>query len=89
MGQKKPSTDVHAAFDIPAGTYVTFCLIPFLSALTSDRKLLPVCFYSLPCVKKHKAELPCNGVRDKTAYVSLQHFTEMNLLSGESFVHNT
>ncbi|XP_057570283.1 box C/D snoRNA protein 1 isoform X2 [Hippopotamus amphibius kiboko] len=36
---------------------------------------------SLPCVKKHKAELTCNGVRDKTAYVSIQQFTEMNLLS--------
>uniref|UniRef100_A0A2K6JMU6 Box C/D snoRNA protein 1 n=1 Tax=Rhinopithecus bieti TaxID=61621 RepID=A0A2K6JMU6_RHIBE len=38
---------------------------------------------SLPCVKKHKAELTCNGVRDKTAYVSIQQFTEMNLLSGK------
>ncbi|XP_037063065.1 box C/D snoRNA protein 1 isoform X3 [Peromyscus leucopus] len=43
---------------------------------------------SLPCVKKHKAELPCNGVRDKTAYVSLQHFTEMNLLSDYRFLED-
>ncbi|KAL6078612.1 hypothetical protein STEG23_020848, partial [Scotinomys teguina] len=43
---------------------------------------------SLPCVKKHKAELTCNGVRDKTAYVSLQHFTEMNLLSDYRFLED-
>ncbi|XP_051021570.1 box C/D snoRNA protein 1 [Acomys russatus] len=43
---------------------------------------------SLPCVKKHKAELTCNGVRDKTAYVSLQQFTEMNLLSDYRFLED-
>ncbi|KAH0519493.1 Box C/D snoRNA protein 1 [Microtus ochrogaster] len=43
---------------------------------------------SLRCVKKHKAELPCNGVRDRTAYVSLQQFTEMNLLSDYRFLED-
>ncbi|XP_059544977.1 box C/D snoRNA protein 1 isoform X1 [Myotis daubentonii] len=43
---------------------------------------------SLPCVKKHKAELTCNGVRDKTAYVSLQQFTEMDLLSDYRFLED-
>lgn len=43
---------------------------------------------SLPCVKKHKAELTCNGVRDKTAYVSVQQFTEMNLLSDYRFLED-
>ncbi|XP_023554839.1 box C/D snoRNA protein 1 isoform X2 [Octodon degus] len=43
---------------------------------------------SLPCVKKHKAELMCNGVRDKTAYVSIQQFTEMNLLSDYRFLED-
>ncbi|EGV99692.1 Box C/D snoRNA protein 1 [Cricetulus griseus] len=43
---------------------------------------------SLPCVKKHKAELTCNGVRDKTAYISLQQFTEMNLLSDYRFLED-
>nr|XP_045378888.1 box C/D snoRNA protein 1 isoform X1 [Camelus bactrianus] len=43
---------------------------------------------SLPCVKKHKAELTCNGVRDKTAYVSIQEFTEMNLLSDYRFLED-
>uniref|UniRef100_A0A0D9S6V1 Box C/D snoRNA protein 1 n=1 Tax=Chlorocebus sabaeus TaxID=60711 RepID=A0A0D9S6V1_CHLSB len=43
---------------------------------------------SLPCVKKHKAELTCNGVRDKTAYVSIQQFTEMNLLSDYRFLED-
>uniref|UniRef100_A0A8C5L8N2 Zinc finger, HIT type 6 n=1 Tax=Jaculus jaculus TaxID=51337 RepID=A0A8C5L8N2_JACJA len=42
----------------------------------------------LPCVKKHKAELTCNGVRDKTAYVSIQQFTEMNLLSDYRFLED-
>lgn len=43
---------------------------------------------SLPCVKRHKAELTCSGVRDKTAYVSLQRFTEMNLLSDYRFLED-
>ncbi|XP_051051813.1 box C/D snoRNA protein 1 [Phodopus roborovskii] len=43
---------------------------------------------SLPCVKKHKTELTCNGVRDKTAYISLQRFTEMNLLSDYRFLED-
>ncbi|XP_021571595.1 box C/D snoRNA protein 1 isoform X2 [Carlito syrichta] len=43
---------------------------------------------SLPCVKKHKAELTCNGVRDKTAYISIQQFTEMNLLSDYRFLED-
>ncbi|XP_066124856.1 box C/D snoRNA protein 1 [Saccopteryx bilineata] len=43
---------------------------------------------SLSCVKKHKAELKCNGVRDKTAYISLQQFTEMDLLSDYRFLED-
>ncbi|XP_015360226.1 box C/D snoRNA protein 1 isoform X2 [Marmota marmota marmota] len=43
---------------------------------------------SLPCVKKHKAELTCNGVRNKTAFVSIQQFTEMNLLSDYRFLED-
>ncbi|KAM7317832.1 box C/D snoRNA protein 1 isoform X1 [Alexandromys fortis] len=43
---------------------------------------------SLRCVKKHKAELTCNGVRNRTAYVSLQQFTEMNLLSDYRFLED-
>ncbi|XP_006831137.1 PREDICTED: box C/D snoRNA protein 1 [Chrysochloris asiatica] len=43
---------------------------------------------SLPCVKKHKAELTCNGVRDKTAFISIQQFTEMNLLSDYRFLED-
>ncbi|XP_037355065.1 box C/D snoRNA protein 1 [Talpa occidentalis] len=43
---------------------------------------------SLPCVKKHKADFTCNGVRDKTAYVSIQQFTEMNLLSDYRFLED-
>ncbi|XP_004480959.1 box C/D snoRNA protein 1 [Dasypus novemcinctus] len=43
---------------------------------------------SLPCVKKHKTELICNGVREKTAFVSIQQFTEMNLLSDYRFLED-
>ncbi|KAM4872008.1 box C/D snoRNA protein 1 [Thomomys bottae] len=43
---------------------------------------------SLPCVKKHKTELTCNGVRNKTAYVSIQQFTEMHLLSDYRFLED-
>jgi len=42
---------------------------------------------SLPCVKRHKLTSGCNGQRDKTAFVSLVDFTDLNLLSGQmSFV---
>ncbi|MFT7801573.1 box C/D snoRNA protein 1 [Arapaima gigas] len=44
---------------------------------------------SLPCVKKHKSELGCTGVRDKTAYVPLSKFDEMNLLSDYRFLEDS
>ena len=37
---------------------------------------------SLPCVKQHKLISGCNGQRDKTAFVPLVDFTDLNLLSG-------
>ncbi|XP_072430956.1 box C/D snoRNA protein 1-like isoform X2 [Chiloscyllium punctatum] len=43
----------------------------------------------LPCVKKHKAVNGCNGVRDKTAFTPLSHFTEMHLLSDYRFLEDT
>lgn len=42
------------------------------------------CHFSLLCVKKHKLALSCNGVRDKTAFVSVNEFTDLNLLSGKN-----
>ncbi|XP_066293721.1 box C/D snoRNA protein 1-like [Branchiostoma lanceolatum] len=41
---------------------------------------------SLPCVKKHKADHDCDGVRDKTAYVPVKEFTERHLLSDYRFL---
>ncbi|XP_039583042.1 box C/D snoRNA protein 1 [Passer montanus] len=41
---------------------------------------------SLLCVKKHKLALSCNGVRDKTAFVSVNEFTDLNLLSDYRFL---
>ncbi|KAG7242318.1 hypothetical protein INR49_023994, partial [Caranx melampygus] len=44
---------------------------------------------SLVCVKKHKQESGCSGVRDKTAFVALSHFDEMALLSDYRFLEDT
>ncbi|MBN3297132.1 BCD1 protein, partial [Amia calva] len=44
---------------------------------------------SLPCVKRHKSESGCNGVRDKTAFVRLTEFDEINLLSDYRFLEDT
>ena len=37
---------------------------------------------SLACVKQHKVQTNCNGVRDKTAFVEMKAMTDMHLLSG-------
>ncbi|KAG7514120.1 hypothetical protein JOB18_025747 [Solea senegalensis] len=44
---------------------------------------------SLLCVKKHKEDSGCSGVRDKTAYVSLSQFDEMALLNDYRFLEDT
>ncbi|KAM9762498.1 box C/D snoRNA protein 1 [Menidia menidia] len=44
---------------------------------------------SLLCVKKHKDDSGCSGVRDKTAFVTLSHFDEMALLSDYRFLEDT
>lgn len=36
---------------------------------------------SLDCVKKHKAEADCDGVRDKVKYLSMQKFTDMDVVN--------
>ncbi|CAK9812859.1 Box C/D snoRNA protein 1 [Anthophora quadrimaculata] len=36
---------------------------------------------SLRCVNIHKKELECDGIRDKTKFVTLQSFTDLDLLS--------
>ncbi|NXO55845.1 BCD1 protein, partial [Aramus guarauna] len=43
---------------------------------------------SLLCVKKHKLALSCNGVRDKTAFISVNDFTDLNLLSDYRFLED-
>ncbi|XP_030311222.1 box C/D snoRNA protein 1 [Calypte anna] len=43
---------------------------------------------SLLCVKKHKLALSCNGVRDKTAFVPVNEFTDLNLLSDYRFLED-
>lgn len=41
---------------------------------------------SLKCVSAHKLEKQCNGVRDKTAFVDVNQFSNMNLLSDYRFL---
>ncbi|XP_057698160.1 box C/D snoRNA protein 1 [Corythoichthys intestinalis] len=44
---------------------------------------------SLLCVKKHKEESRCSGVRNKTAFVNLSQFDEITLLSDYRFLEDT
>ncbi|KAK2886121.1 hypothetical protein Q8A67_016958 [Cirrhinus molitorella] len=44
---------------------------------------------SLACVKQHKTASGCFGVRDKTAFVSLSEFDEINLLNDYRFLEDT
>ncbi|XP_075688239.1 box C/D snoRNA protein 1 [Rhinoderma darwinii] len=43
---------------------------------------------SLPCVKKHKVDVACTGVRDKTAFVPLSTFSDLHLLSDYRFLED-
>ncbi|XP_074491084.1 box C/D snoRNA protein 1 isoform X1 [Sebastes fasciatus] len=44
---------------------------------------------SLLCVKKHKEDTGCSGVRNKTAFVTLSHFDEMTLLNDYRLLEDT
>ncbi|XP_061540310.1 box C/D snoRNA protein 1 [Phycodurus eques] len=44
---------------------------------------------SLLCVKKHKEESRCSGVRNKTAFLNLSQFDEITLLSDYRFLEDT
>ncbi|XP_056270825.1 box C/D snoRNA protein 1 isoform X2 [Pseudoliparis swirei] len=44
---------------------------------------------SLPCVKKHKGETGCSGVRNKTAFVTLSEFDEIALLNDYRLLEDT
>ncbi|XP_029356316.1 box C/D snoRNA protein 1 isoform X2 [Echeneis naucrates] len=44
---------------------------------------------SMACVKKHKENSGCSGVRDKTAFVSLSQFDEITLLSDYRYLEDT
>ncbi|KAI8883766.1 hypothetical protein K501DRAFT_249096 [Backusella circina FSU 941] len=52
--------------------------------LTASKYTCPRCSIqtcSLACVKKHKEDTACSGVRDKTAYVPLKSYNEGNMMS--------
>lgn len=44
---------------------------------------------SLPCVKLHKDEIDCDGIRERIAYVPLTGFDELNLLSDYRFLEES
>ena len=38
--------------------------------------------FSLPCVKEHKIQRNCDGIRSKTEFVKVGEFTDTHLLNG-------
>lgn len=42
---------------------------------------------SVDCVKEHKTQQNCSGVRDKTAFVGIKQFNDGTLLSGTRESH--
>ncbi|XP_021367264.1 box C/D snoRNA protein 1-like [Mizuhopecten yessoensis] len=44
---------------------------------------------SLPCVKRHKADMGCNGQRKKTNFVTKKDYTDGNLLNDYRFLEET
>uniref|UniRef100_A0A131Y8R1 Putative box c/d snorna protein 1 n=2 Tax=Ixodes ricinus TaxID=34613 RepID=A0A131Y8R1_IXORI len=44
---------------------------------------------SLPCVKEHKRRQECDGIRDKTAFLPLSEFTDLDLLSDYRFLEES
>ncbi|XP_033728585.1 box C/D snoRNA protein 1-like [Pecten maximus] len=44
---------------------------------------------SLPCVKRHKAEMGCNGQRKKTEFVAVKEYSDRNLLNDYRFLEET
>ncbi|XP_076343550.1 box C/D snoRNA protein 1 isoform X2 [Tachypleus tridentatus] len=44
---------------------------------------------SLACVKKHKEDSSCDGIRDKTAYCKVEDFNDMTLLSDYRFLEES
>ncbi|XP_048207650.1 box C/D snoRNA protein 1 [Perognathus longimembris pacificus] len=91
-GMDDPKVKVEPPLDLPVGCKRKLALARCETCGTEEAKYrCPRCMRyscSLPCVKKHKTELTCNGVRDKTGYVSIQQFTEMNLLSDYRFLED-
>uniref|UniRef100_A0A674MAH8 Zinc finger HIT-type containing 6 n=1 Tax=Takifugu rubripes TaxID=31033 RepID=A0A674MAH8_TAKRU len=63
-----------------------FCQI-FGTLITGFK--LPYYLRYLPCVKKHKEDSSCSGIRNKTAFVALSQFDEMALLSDYRFLEDT
>ncbi|KAI8070605.1 uncharacterized protein B0P05DRAFT_550358 [Gilbertella persicaria] len=53
---------------------------------TCPRCLIHTC--SVDCVKKHKQEEECSGIRDKTSYVALQKYNEANMMSDYTYLED-
>lgn len=48
---------------------------------TCPRCLVHSC--CMTCIKRHKLDTDCSGIRDKTSYVPLREYNESNMMSGE------
>ncbi|XP_067137320.1 box C/D snoRNA protein 1 isoform X2 [Centruroides vittatus] len=44
---------------------------------------------SVQCVNAHKKEYSCNGIREKTAFIQMKNFSDMDLLSDYRFLEET
>ncbi|OQR68543.1 box C/D snoRNA protein 1-like [Tropilaelaps mercedesae] len=44
---------------------------------------------SLNCVRAHKAQTGCNGIRDRAAFIPMNKFTDLNLLSDYRFLEES
>ncbi|KAI8988560.1 hypothetical protein BDF20DRAFT_793526, partial [Mycotypha africana] len=42
----------------------------------------------LDCVRKHKKETSCSGIRDKVAYIPLQKYNESNMMSDYTYLED-
>ncbi|XP_027027038.1 box C/D snoRNA protein 1 isoform X2 [Tachysurus fulvidraco] len=47
------------------------------------------CSCSLSCVKQHKLQSGCSGVRDRTAFIPLSRFGDLHMLSDYRFLEET
>ncbi|KAI8047319.1 hypothetical protein BDF21DRAFT_303251, partial [Thamnidium elegans] len=53
---------------------------------TCPRCLVHSC--CMTCVKQHKLDTECSGIRDKTSYVPLREYNESNMMSDYTYLED-